>query len=127
MASTRRSTPSATMASMSKPLSGWDEQQYRLWQHLRRRGLLWHILVRWILRWGVPIFALNYANRRWGGHMVMDLAWWIWNGSVVLAVCILFGSLQWLWNQKQFRLTTARMQSVSNRTEERANATEAQH
>jgi hypothetical protein len=80
---------------------------------------LFHIFARWILRYGVPLFALNYANRRWGGHMVMDAPWWLWNVGVLSVTCTLFGWTQWRWNEKQLRAESARKLEAPDKSEER--------
>jgi len=106
--------------------SGWSEQQYRAWQKQRRRGPLLHIFVRAILRYGVPIFAANYALRRWGGHMVMDGPWWVWTISVLTTLCVVTGLAEWLWNEKQFRIVTALRQKARDVAAERVPANEPQ-
>jgi hypothetical protein len=75
----------------------------RTWSIQRQRGLLYHLAVRWLLRYGAPCFALNYANRRWGGHMEMNASWWLWNLSIFAAVCIFCGVLQWIWMEHLLR------------------------
>ena len=85
--------------------AGWTDAQYRSWQKKRQRGLMLHILLESILRYGVPIFAANYVLRR-SGHMVMDTPWWIATCLVLLTACIAGGAIEWFLNEKQYRIVT---------------------
>ncbi|MGD0832638.1 MAG: hypothetical protein ABR907_17025 [Terracidiphilus sp.] len=78
------------------------EWQRRTWERKRRRGKLFFLLFRGVLRWGGAMFVLNMLSNVYLLHKKLE---WISTLSL-LAGCLFFGFLWgvslWFLNERRF-------------------------
>ena len=85
-----------------------QDRQFANWARKRRKGMLYHILIRSVTQQGGLLLAILYGLARWAGHQHIDAAWWTWSTGWLSLFFGFLGWLGWRAQEREFHAEAAR-------------------